>query len=531
MAERVKHYLKKLLDIWNKYTRKQKTLIISAICIVAIAFALLIILMKRTEYKLLTVADTTADTSKIVTVLKDAGIKYKVGGDNLTVSVDAKRQTDAVLLLAENDMPSTGLTVDDLLNNSLSVTNYDRTLKVNLYFQNQLRKSIMNMEGIEDAEVYYLPSDSYDTILGEAEDTSASVILTVNDDFKAKTAETIAKVVASLIGNKNADLIKVADQYGNLLYGGEEDLYSGSPSNKEDYKERLRNTYINNLYTGLIKSGFDDAVIMPNLTFNMNKVTEMLTEYTPTEDQEQGVYSHSYTYKSENAGYTGGIPGTDSNDETSYQMPDSSNNSGKVDVSEYDYLPNEKVTNTEYEVGAVIPEESSISIVLRKAVTYKEENLQMEGVLNDMTFDEYAAQNSDLKPVTVDPGLVTMVSKATGIAESNIFISAYEQPIFVPKAVKVKSWTDYLQIILAVLIVALLAFVVFKGVSPVEVTELEPELSVEQLLATTKENQTLEDIDFEQVSDVRRMIEKFVDEKPEAAAQLLRNWLNEEWNE
>jgi flagellar M-ring protein FliF len=73
-------------------------------------------------------------------------------------------------------------------------------------------------------------------------------------------------------------------------------------------------------------------------------------------------------------------------------------------------------------------------------------------------------------------------------------------------------------------------FVVFRGVKPVEVTELEPELSVEQLLATTKENQTIEDIEFNEVSEVRRMIEKFVDEKPEAVAQLLRNWLNEDWS-
>lgn len=530
MADRVKLYLKKVIDTWNKYSSKQKTLIISAISIVVLALVLLVVLMRKVEYKQLTTAATPADTSKIVSILRDADIKYKVAGDNLTISVDSQRQTDAVLLLADNDMPSTGLTIDDLLNNSLSVTNYDRTLKVNLYFQNQLKKSITNMEGIEDAEIYYLPSDSYASIFSEAKDTSASVMLKVNDDFKAKTAKTIAEVVASLIGNKNTDLIKVADQYGNLLYGGEADLYSGSPSSQEDYKEKLRNTYINNLYTGLIKSGFDDAVIMPNLSFDMKMVKELYTEYTPAQGQDQGLYSHSYTYSSENSGSSGGVPGTDSNDETSYMMPDGSNSSGSVDIEEYDYLPNVREVNTTYEVGAIIKEQSSISIVLRRAVTYKEENLELEGALNDTTFDEYAARNGNIRPVEVDPGLMTMVSKATGIAESDIFITAYEQPVFIPKAIKVRSWTDYLQIILAVLIVAMLVFVVFKGVSPVEVTELEPELSVEQLLASTKESQTLEDINFEQVSEIRRMIEKFVDDKPDAVAQLLRNWLNEDWN-
>ena len=90
--------------------------------------------------------------------------------------------------------------------------------------------------------------------------------------------------------------------------------------------------------------------------------------------------------------------------------------------------------------------------------------------------------------------------------------------------------SDYLMIILAVLIIALLIFVVLRGTAPVRAADEEPELSVEQLLATTKENQSLDDIEFSEKSETRKMIEKFVDENPEAVAQLLRNWLNEDWN-
>ena len=82
---------------------------------------------------------------------------------------------------------------------------------------------------------------------------------------------------------------------------------------------------------------------------------------------------------------------------------------------------------------------------------------------------------------------------------------------------------------LAVLILAFLVYVVFRGMAPVEVTEMEPELSVEQLLATTKENQSLEEVEFSDKSETRHMIEKFFEENPEAVALLLRNWLNEDW--
>ena len=36
--------------------------------------------------------------------------------------------------------------------------------------------------------------------------------------------------------------------------------------------------------------------------------------------------------------------------------------------------------------------------------------------------------------------------------------------------------------------------------------------------------------DVESKSETRKMIGKFVDENPESAAALLRNWLNEDWN-
>ena len=54
---------------------------------------------------------------------------------------------------------------------------------------------------------------------------------------------------------------------------------------------------------------------------------------------------------------------------------------------------------------------------------------------------------------------------------------------------------------------------------------------METLLQTTKENEeeNLEDIGFKEKSEARVLIEKFVEEKPEAVASLLRNWLNEDW--
>ena len=90
--------------------------------------------------------------------------------------------------------------------------------------------------------------------------------------------------------------------------------------------------------------------------------------------------------------------------------------------------------------------------------------------------------------------------------------------------------SNILPIIIAVVILLLLGFMVWRSLKPIEVNEVEPELSVDELLSATREQQgPVEDIDLEEKSETRKAIEKFVDENPEAAALLLRNWLNDEW--
>jgi flagellar M-ring protein FliF len=90
------------------------------------------------------------------------------------------------------------------------------------------------------------------------------------------------------------------------------------------------------------------------------------------------------------------------------------------------------------------------------------------------------------------------------------------------------SVTDILQIVLIVVILALLAFVIIRSMRGEKETEEEEEVSIETLLQSTPEAE-LEDISLENKSETRKLVEKFVDENPEAAANLLRNWLNEDW--
>ncbi|MGB8452091.1 MAG: hypothetical protein WCD89_07135 [Anaerocolumna sp.] len=530
MVDKLKQIPVQLLNQWNKYSSKQKTIIISVIATVFLALIILVTIMNRTQYKTLIVNDTIKDASAVAELLEEKGIAYKLDSDQVTILVDKKKYSDALLLVYSSDVPTSGLTMEQLMNNDLSTTNSDRNLKNHLYIQSEIRKYLITMTGIKDAQVTYVPQESNYSVLSEKQDYPASVALTITDDFDISTAQAVAEYVAAAIGNESTEKIKVIDQNGNLLFGGKDDLYSGSANSVLEYREKLQNTYNNNIYMLMMKLGYTDVQPMFNWVLNMDKVTQLYTEQIPADGQDQGLYKTYYSYEAKNTSdSSGGSPGTDSNDETSYDVQTDGANGSSASTVKIEYLPSERVTNTEYEIGAVVPEQSSGSIVCTKVVTYKEEDLKSQGLLNGTTFDAYVQANQEKTSITVGDDIYKMVSLATGIAVDKLSIIAYEQPVFIPKESTSRGLAFYLQIILAVLIIALLIFVVFKGTSPVEITELEPELSVEQLLATTKENQSLDDIEFSEKSETKKMIEKFVDENPEAVAQLLRNWLNDEW--
>jgi flagellar M-ring protein FliF len=387
------------------------------------------------------------------------------------------------------------------------------------------------MEGVKDATVIINKPASDYSIFESDKATSVSVILDLSAEITDEQAQYMAMWIANAMGSENADNVVILDSQRNLLYGGaQEELLGGAISDKEEYKQKLTNQINYDVETMMMKAEFDDVSVTSNMQYNFDKLTEQYTEYTPAEGQEQGVYSHSYQYASKGSSGSGGIPGTESNDEdTDYMLETNGSTDTQVTLDKYDYLPNTRIQNIEYEIGAVLPDESSMSVVLTKYQIYNEEDLERQGLLDGTTFEDFILANNTRTATEVDEQYYELISSATGISTDNITIMAYIQPVFNEKTSTPFEVTNYLMIILAVLIIALLIFVVFRGTAPVEVTEMEPELSVEQLLATTKENQSLEDIEFSEKSETRRLIEKFVDENPEAVATLLRNWLQDDW--
>ncbi len=531
MQERLKELPKKFLEYWNKWTSKQKTIVVSAVSGVILLIGILIFVLGRTKYVDLYTYPDTKTASQVVTLLQGNSITTKLASDNLTVKVDEKRYSEAIMAVSTSELADSSFGITGLLDTSITTTNGERLQRQHIYLKEDILKAILIIDGVADAQVSYFPKDTSNRILTESKEIPASIMLTTTEEFnKKKAPEMIAKFVAFALGNTNTDMIKVVDQKGEVLFDGPKDEDAELDiTDKMAVRQSLQSDYIEAVTGALLMNGFTKVDVAPYLDINFDKVKQLYTEYLPLDGEDRGVLTHSKEASSKGTNGIGDIPGTDSNDENDYMLVGGETGNFQQSSAENYYEPSVRVTDTVYDTGTLSVENSSMAVTAVRVITRTEEELEVLGLLEDITFEEYKLRNSEPVQRNTDEQLIEVIAMATGISTQNIRLITYDVYEFVPKQAVERNWTFYLQILLAVLLIAFLLFVVFRGMAPVEVTDLEPELSIETLLATTKENQSLEDVEFTEQSETRKMIEKFFDENPESVAQLLRNWLNSDW--
>ena len=537
MPERLRAIWQKILDWWNQFTARQKTLIVGAGAVVLLTIIILVTVLNQPQYVPLVTANSAKEASEIKQLLDENSVNYKMSDDGMEFKVLKKDQGTTSVLLGANDIQSYTYSFDNVTNGSFSTTESDKQKKYVRYLESTLSENfIAKFEAIKSAEVKLNIPDNDGTLIGNKEEASAWVLLTLEDNasFDEDNAAYLARAVATAIGNKSTNNITILDNQGNMLFSGSEDAtIAGMASTQLSLKAKAEQLVKSEVRKVLLGTKlYDNIEVASNLVmdFSNEKVTQH--DYTPAEGQTQGVLSHESIYNAENVNGVDGIPGTDSNqdDETTYVTQDNTNSSSTITEETRDYLPNEKITVTENNPGAVQYDKSSISVTAINYVVRREEDYKPADN-NNMTWDEYKVANSEPVKEDVPEEMVDVVAKATGIAAENVAMAAYTEYIYFDRTGSNITLTDILQIVVILITLALLAFIVIRSMWVSKKTEEEPEpepLSVEQLLESQPE-EVLEDIEMDTGSETKRLIEKFVEENPEAAATLLRNWLNEDY--
>lgn len=535
MNEKLKDVQTKAKDFWNKYDKKQRRLIVSIIGVVIIAVVILAVVLSRPSYDTLIECEDSVNAADIADVLTSNEIQYTTENNGLTIKVPKEKLVQATYLIAQEGYTAKGYEISDYVNDGgFSTTSEDKERLYQKYLEDKMVTVLTSFDYVKNANVTFsIPATDYSVLATDKDqETFVSVQLALKKSIPDGAAEAMARYCATAVGNDSTARVTIIDSDGNTLFQGNDSSALSSSNVNATEKEKIRQLYndevISNVTRLLTTTNLYSTVsVAPSLDISFDKVDVMDTVYSNDDDVKQS----DYTYEQEGGSYSGGVPGTDSNDDdTTYQIDTGDGSSTSISIAKNEYAPSQKITHTEGEQGVLNKANSTLSIAVNKYQVYDEAALEAAGELDNTTWEEYQAANGDVTAMNADfTGIIQAIATGTGIPAANISVIGYNVPVFNDKVSDFGFTNTILPIILAVIILGLLGFVVWRSLRPVEVTETEPELSVDEILSATREKESVDDIEYDDKSEVRKAIEKFVDENPESVALLLRNWLNKDW--
>lgn len=533
MPEKLKEILDKIKDWWKKFTARQRTIIIAIAAAAVFALVIIVYAISRPQYVKLDTYENSAETAKVTAILDSAGVTHKESSDALTVEVLEEQLYMANLALGSAGYTTSSMKYEDWVNSSMSTTSTDRENQWRNYKQAEMEKTLEAQKQVKKATVVLTIPPQNGTLAAQNQEKSAYVTLDLDGDLSSSQVAGLARCVATGLGNASTANITIIDTNTNLLFSGNDATSAVSMAGSIQELQAQAQTFLaSNLRLVLYGTQqFDQITVSSYLDVDYAQYQETWKNYSAPEGSDGGLWAHRDDFSSSSVNEGGNIPGTDSNDGenlTGYMWQDNGSSEASQTETSTDYLQNEYAKQVTTSPGVIKYDSSRLSVSMIRYREYNEESVRAQGLLEGLTWEEYKEAHRDDVRLEVDPDYYQMAANATGINAENITIMAFESPIFNDKPGLAITTSDIVSIVMIVLILALLGFVVFRSMRGRKAEETEEELSVESMLQSTPD-ESVTDIDVETKSDTRKMIEKFVDENPEAAANLLRNWLNEDW--
>lgn len=391
----------------------------------------------------------------------------------------------------------------------------------------EIAKKLMAHDNIEYAEVSLaLPEQSVFLTSERKEYTpTAYVMVKPVSRLNQEQVEGIVMMVSKSVEKLEPDNITVVDNNLNVLNSHVKDDEISTVSSQEEMQSKkakeLEDKVYNYFSVGQFDS-FDTLRVVANPFLDFDKYKAQSKIITNPSGMEQGaiISKEEITEKSENLS-SGGVPGTDANpgETTSpgYLLGDNGESSYSSKEKRENFGYDETLKEEEKAVGYMIPEKSSMAISL-----WYGKRVQDESRLSEELIDQ----------------IRIAASTATGIPTENISVNKYKlappESIQMKTADIIKDFIDNygLFMIIVIMIFGILFSILAakRRTEEMELAAMETAASAPAFIDPEHISETIQEIDLNEKSVIQKQIDKFVKEKPEAVAQLLRSWLSDSWD-
>jgi len=197
-----------------------KRMLIAGVTLLSVvAFAVLIHMANRTDYRPLFTNLSTEDAGEIVKKLKDAKTPYQITPDGKGILVPSDKVYELRLTLASEGLPQGGGIGFEIFDRkNFGMTEFVQKINYQRALQGELSRTISQINGVEQARIHLvLPEKS---LFKENEKpATASVVLKMKSDRSLRENEVqgIVHLVSSSIEGMDSDHVTVLDSHGKVL--------------------------------------------------------------------------------------------------------------------------------------------------------------------------------------------------------------------------------------------------------------------------------------------------------------------------
>lgn len=497
-----------LNQYWEKLTSAQKkAFIVGATALLAI-IVLASLLLSRQEYVVLYSGLDSQEVAEIYSRLKELNVEPKVQGTS-TILVPKDREVELRMQLTSEGYPKTGFNYDIFLQNSnFGQTDEEKRALLIMQLQERLSQAIKFLDGVEDAVVTIaMPKDDAFVLKSQQVPVTASVIIKTKPGYSisASQANNIVRLVAKSVPGLKEENVTVIDTNMNVLTGtgAEEEEMVGTQFELEHrLEDRIRDQVISLLEPVF---GYRKVVATVNVKLNFDKRTTESVRFEPVVDEDGIIASREVLREKVRNAIPGGVVGETSNT-TQYPELESAE-SGTYDRTHeiVNYEVNEIKEILEQQQGKV--EDLSISVIID----------------NEFLSPQILTQVKELVAAAVGTDISRVV-----VQNMKFDTSLQEQLLegFERRQDQRPEWL-YWSVPLSVAFAIIVAFIVAMRMRSRRI-QLETATAQEILAQEPQQPSTLELELTNEYDEIKKRLERLVTERPEAVAQLLRNWLSEE---
>lgn len=515
MGDFINKIREQVTNFFSGLSRNKRIMLIGGVATGILVLTIVILQLTKTEYVVIAQGLTPADAQVITTKLDELGIEWKDSNDTSQISVAESDVSKARMELAVS-LDTGSISWEDVLNNeSITMTSQTREQMIIQAKAAEVEESIETIDAVEDATVILqLPKESNYFIKDEIE-SKASIVLQLKKGrtLNEEQVNGIVNLIASSVDKLEPANITVLDTSG-LQLNDPDNSNALSANTQFDLQQRVQNQLQEDLTTFLeTVYGINNVEIKPNIVMDFNQESETQKIFSPPIEGEINGMVRSATTITEdvvNGGATG-VPGTDSNtgETTSVVESDTENASYKKASETLNYELNEIYREIVKSQGDI--KSMSIGVLLNSKAL-------VDGELTE----EHKTE------------LVNLIAMSAGTDKANIqvFVQEFPDPMeYYDTYTGQEAGATLFGIPVFVIIIVVLLTVVAVVVVMLIMTNKKKKREEAEKMAQIEEEhekQLLEEIEArDDTGSPKYHIEKFVDQNPEAAAALLRAWLND----